>query len=130
MKQKTSKLNSETLLRQAAADIAVPSFERFQQILVTKPESVRYTQQRSQVHPRFRPFRSWAASILIPAALVALAVIVVLPTSDDSLSEGNQVLIDEGNQELYMLSQEDAYADTVINNYVDQFLKIGEPDYQ
>lgn len=130
MKQKTSKLNSETLLRQAAADIAVPSFERFQQMMVTKPESVRYTQQRSQVRPRFRPFRSWAASILISAALVALAVIVVLPSSDDSLSEGNELLIDEGNQELYMLSQEDAYADMVINNYVNQFLKIGEPDYQ
>lgn len=130
MKQGIKKINSEQLLKQVASDITIPSFERFQQIMVTKPEVVRYTHQRSQVHSWFRPLQSWATSVLIPVVLVAVAVIVMLPNSHDSFTEGNEVLIDEGNQELYMLSQEDAYADVIFTNYVDQFLKIGEPDYQ
>lgn len=130
MKQGIKKIHSEQLLKQVASDIIIPSFERFQHMMVTKPEVLRYTHQRSRVHPWFRPFRSWTTSLLVPVVIMALAVIVILPHSNDSFTEGNEVLIDEGNQELYMLYQEDAYTETIITNYVDQFLKIGEPDYQ
>lgn len=125
MKQRINHTNSEQLLARVASDIRVPSFEQFQQMMVTNSSDVRYTYQRNQSSPWFRRLSLRMVPVAVPLILAAL-VISFTSNSPIVLTSEDELVIDELTQEMQFLSQEDAATETVVAGYMNQLLVIGD----
>lgn len=121
-------MNSEQLLAQVASDICVPSFEQFQQMMVTNQPDVRYTYQRNQSSPWFRRLSLRIVPIAVPVVLAAL-IISFTYNPRVSLSSEDELVIDELTQEIQLLSEEDVITENMVAAYMNQLLVIGDQTY-